>query len=270
MLTSTLTTITPDMARAMLEKTPPHQRTVTWSRVNRLAADMKEGRFVTTGQTITLDWDGNVVDGQHRLHAIANSGIPADIILVTGEDPEHFGQYDIGLQRTAAQFLEGKYRSITKSAAEFVMLYEQNPNMPQGAHAHAHRAWTIQEVVAAVAEKPGLIELAPAVSIAYKATRIHKPTLLAVTYLGGKHAPDLVEPWLYGITTGADLTPNDPRLALRNVWTRNYRMLNLNPGRRQSWAYIVRAWNAFVNDEPVKLLRYNPDHPMPPITGTVA
>ena len=90
--------ITPSLAQAMLSYLHEDQRRIRVGHANGLASHMKAGRFEGI-DTIKLDEDGNVIDGQHRLSAIIESGEPQYIIIVSSV-PESIKQYlDQGAKR---------------------------------------------------------------------------------------------------------------------------------------------------------------------------
>ena len=55
--------MTPDMARAIL-KNNPNNRNVKRDRVSLYASDMEKGRWQLNGESIVIDADGNLKDGQ--------------------------------------------------------------------------------------------------------------------------------------------------------------------------------------------------------------
>jgi hypothetical protein len=267
MITSTIKTLTPADAKELLGRNGKYQRTVNASRAKRIGDAMATGTFKLTGQTIVIDWDGNLMDGQHRLTGQCLANIDFTYLMVENEDPANFQYYDQGTRRTAAQFIDSRHRHVMQRAANLILEYRSRPTAMRMLSGRSVEG-LMGEILEAVEAMPGLEGMAGEAKLVYQGTGINAPTLLAVTYLGSLHAPDLIEPWFAGLLTGADLAAKDPRLAVRNAWARNARMLNLTGSQNIRWVYIVRAWNAFVQDEPVALLRHNPAIPMPLIYGT--
>lgn len=72
--------VTPELAKDMLKQldTNKLQRKLNTTKVNQYASDMKEGNFYPIS-TISLDKDGHILNGQHRLHAVIKSG--ASIVM---------------------------------------------------------------------------------------------------------------------------------------------------------------------------------------------
>lgn len=70
-----LQTITPSQAAYWLSHCNPKNRPINKSHVQRLASDMKAGRWRVTNQGFAFSPSGQLLDGQHRLSAVAMSGV---------------------------------------------------------------------------------------------------------------------------------------------------------------------------------------------------
>jgi hypothetical protein len=100
--------ITPALAEAMLSYLHDDQRRLRVGHASALIAHMETGRFEGI-DTVKIDCDGNVIDGQHRLFAIAQSGIPQQMIIVSNV-PNHIKQYlDQGAKRSEGDRLKMQY-----------------------------------------------------------------------------------------------------------------------------------------------------------------
>src|SRR5438445_4363513 len=73
--------ITPDDARRMLEFNK-HNRPLNDQHVRRIANQNKEGKWKFNGDTIKISEGNDILDGQHRLWAIFESGNPVETIVV--------------------------------------------------------------------------------------------------------------------------------------------------------------------------------------------
>lgn len=95
--------VTPSLASELLAKNAANRR-IRPGHVSALAAVMKAGQFQTTHQGIALNPAGEVVDGQHRLHAIIKSGCTVKMPIAFGVDAEHYQHLmiDMGMNRTTA------------------------------------------------------------------------------------------------------------------------------------------------------------------------
>lgn len=88
--------ITPDMANDLLSKNH-YNRPINRVKVARMINDIKAGKFEITHQPIGIDEDGILVDGQHRLTAISESGIAVDMFVAY--NAPRSTKIDIGLAR---------------------------------------------------------------------------------------------------------------------------------------------------------------------------
>lgn len=79
----TVETITPEMAAEFL-KLNTRNRKLRPSLVAQYASDMRAGRWLLTHQGIAINCDGTVLDGQHRLAAIIESGVAIRMVIARG------------------------------------------------------------------------------------------------------------------------------------------------------------------------------------------
>lgn len=93
--------ITPSMAARWLEGNT-HNRPVNQGHVERLAREIKAGRWRLTHQGIAFSPGGVLLDGQHRLWAIVMADVQVTIRVFFNEPPENVEYLDGGLLRSAA------------------------------------------------------------------------------------------------------------------------------------------------------------------------
>lgn len=122
-------TITPAKARRMLESNYEHQRHLRSSHVERLAQQMERGLFDgQNGQTIVLNGSDRLIDGQHRLAAIVQSGKPQKILIVRGASSKAFETIDnIEAARTIENYYEihgQEHAKVSSQVARWVYNYE--------------------------------------------------------------------------------------------------------------------------------------------------
>lgn len=94
--------ITPPISLRWLEHHNHHNRSMSAARVEQYARDMASGRFLETGESISFDWNGENINGQHRLQAIHESQVTLkNALIVTGVDPAARPVVDIHGKRSA-------------------------------------------------------------------------------------------------------------------------------------------------------------------------
>jgi len=110
-------TITPEMATAILENCQGSNRSVSDATVAKYSADMKFGKWRITHQGIAFSKSGQLLDGQHRMWAIVQSGVAVEMKVTFGLDSEAMLSIDQNRPRSVADAFAIKGMS---SASRFV------------------------------------------------------------------------------------------------------------------------------------------------------
>ena len=93
--------VTPSMAARWLEGNT-HNRPISQGHVERLACEMKSGRWRVTHQGLAFSPNGRLLDGQHRLWAIVMADVPVRTRVFFNESADNIECYDGGLVRNNA------------------------------------------------------------------------------------------------------------------------------------------------------------------------
>lgn len=100
------------------------QRNVRPGYVKKLAADMSAGKFRLSSDAIMLV-KGMLVNGQHRMQAIIESGEPQSVLFLETNDEEVYKVLDCGMRRLVSDALTNvPYRSFLPSIARWVRIYD--------------------------------------------------------------------------------------------------------------------------------------------------
>lgn len=94
--------VTPEMAAEWL-KTNTRNRNPNKDKLNKLKSDMLNGQFQLTHQSIAFDTDGNLIDGQHRLISLVETGVTVPLAVAFNAPVSP--NLDIGTKRTMKQSL---------------------------------------------------------------------------------------------------------------------------------------------------------------------
>lgn len=104
-ITTEILLVTPAMAEKWLEG-KAHNRPIHDSHVQKFERLLQTGDFHLTHQGVAFDVDNRLIDGQHRLWAILNSGIAAEMMVSHGW-PVNTQQFvDQGLIRTSLDVIK--------------------------------------------------------------------------------------------------------------------------------------------------------------------
>jgi len=228
-----LKTITPEIARAML-KGNTHNLPVRASHVDYLASEMTAGRWSLTHQGIAFD-EGVVVDGQHRLLAVVQSGVTIQAWV--------FGDVPLSVQELIDK---GRIRSIADELGHF-----------GGVQYAAAKAATCRAVLLICCNfqnvkmsvgccKTILAAIGGEIEVVIKATEnfhpgrrawVHGALALALS------ADRSVEPFILAFGSGENLKTGDPAKALRD-WLTNG---GLHTKKTYKGAAVEGVFNAAYN-----------------------
>lgn len=243
-VTTTTETITPKLAEQWLEKNKDN-RPVRDHHVRMLAREMREGLWQLNGEAIVFDFNGNLLDGQHRLWAAYEHEQSFDSVVVRGVAPDAFVTIDSGMKRSAGDVL-GKagmaYGTLTAATLRLVHFYETG----RKDHAVVQRM-SNAETLAVAGLYPRIAEAIALVGPSQALKTICSQAALAATaYFALEVDDERTKQFLDAIATGADLRKNDPRLRFRGT------MINAKArGRaggihyRVVFAMLIKTWNAF-------------------------
>lgn len=103
----------PAKARELLDKYNTNNRKLKLGHISDLRREMEDGRWIYNGQdSVVIDTNGRMLNGQHMLHAIENSNTSQWILMITGIDPKAWDVMDtFQLLRTASDIL-GQSRNL--------------------------------------------------------------------------------------------------------------------------------------------------------------
>jgi hypothetical protein len=128
--TSRIIDVDPASAAAILAERNKGNRPPKPNKVQQFSADMANGAWGLTGDTLKFAPDGRLLDGQNRLAASVRANKPFKTHVVFGIDAGLFGRMDIGKPRNPADILHiagYKYASTLASALRWAYLLDTNP-----------------------------------------------------------------------------------------------------------------------------------------------
>lgn len=123
--------ITPHIAMNWLNQVPEFQRKEDPNQVQKIAYAIRKGEWRENGSTIVFNENGDLIDGQHRLRAIAISGKTVPSLVVTGvsKDQTTFDTLGDVKPRKITDFLHCKNSSMISSVIRLQWhINAKNPN----------------------------------------------------------------------------------------------------------------------------------------------
>lgn len=255
---SEVVTLDPIKAREMLDNTNTRNRPLNPNTVETYARIIKDGRWKVTHQGLAFDTTGALLDGQHRLAAIAQAGVPVKIMITHNVDPDEFAVIDIGRRRTPADALGiagiEHNRNQIASVARFLRNYDR---LDGSGWTDKHSARLDNSNILDAVEDYGPSKINSAVRIGTTHGRlsgINITVLSAFFYLlHFRHETPLVEvmKFIQGVSSGAGLQQGDSRLALRNLMMHKNSGAKTNKDRKNQLIAVIKAWNSYISDREV-------------------
>lgn len=259
--------VTPAMAKSWLEhRNLERNRRYSTAIEAKYAAEMRAGLWKTTHQGIAFDWDGFLLDGQHRLGAIVRIDQSVQLDVRVGCDPNTFDVLDVGHKRAVNQLVNHTHAKTMSAAARYLGAIDgsiRTGHIRQGVYAHTPSS---AEVLKVIGDWPELGNFAASAAHCRKRAQVlAAPHLAVLAQASRTRYADRIPSWLDGVAYGENLAGSDPRLHLRNRFTSERRaLINQQP---MSYALIVRAWNAYANEASMGVLRVRGDEQMPTVAA---
>lgn len=122
-------TITPAMAAEMLEKNT-YNRPISDQHVDRIARQIKAGKWRFNGDTIKISITEDVMDGQHRLWGCFKADMSIETVIVRGIEKEAFSTIDtIRKSRSGADVIalmgEKRYGRYSAAALAWMLRWQR-------------------------------------------------------------------------------------------------------------------------------------------------
>lgn len=269
--------ITPKIAERYLEALPEGQRRLRKRVVERYAAAMRANRWKLTGEAIKFNTHGELIDGQHRLRAVIESGVSIRCEVQRNVPDDAFMELDTGATRSPGDLLKIAGHKYTANVAAVIRhltsIYEIEAGK-YGAASLAKRKCP-PEVLLEYAESHGDALVAACRATAGKdAKQVCSPPALfgSLYYIFAEYNQKGADQFFHLLVHGMDEEGNgfehgrqDPVYQLRRF------LLDLKTSkhkRRPNYykaAMAIKAWNAFQEREKVGALRYSENESWPEI-----
>lgn len=235
--------IGPTQAKALLEKNA-RNRPLSKRAVSLLADAIRRGEWQPNGATIVVGSDGLLLDGQHRLSAVVEAGIPVPMLMVSDADPRSFMTIDIGGKGHRSNHdilsLRGeKNATHLQSTCNWIERYYSRRVTDRGTF-----RLTPQQTEAVLMRHPGVRDVVNGFR-AQPYSKIVGASSIAVHYLTRLVDPPAADRFFHDLGVGAGLSAADPALIARNLLAAS--RANGGDGTenaRRTFLMLVRAWNA--------------------------
>lgn len=251
--------ITPDQARDWLAFNT-HNRNIRPRVVLAYAADMADGNWQWNGDSIKFAADGTLLDGQHRLAAITESGCTVPMLVVRGLKNAAQETVDGGAKRKFADVLKlrGESDAITlASISRRVCSWETGNRWLDGTGKYPP---TNAQMIQVIEQYPWLRDIARSSNL----VAVHCGLPASIIGFGwwvfarlDDEAASDVEFFMARLSDGQGLVKGDPIYELRRA-VENSKSVRGQRSERYLTALLIKAWNAYRDGIKVGVLAFRP------------
>jgi len=241
--------VTPGIAVEWLEANAIN-RNLKRSKLASYRRSIEAGRWNITGESIKFSKSGRLLDGQHRLTAVAQSGMTIKTYVVWGLEDEAQVAMDSGVPRSAADVLaiDGlKNRSRVTAVARLALA--EHLGLPFDGIAFSNL-----EVVDFIQKTPDLSDAVELLGQRGRQTPVVTRVADLCFWKFYRLDPDAALQFFTSFASGANLEADNPILVLRRRLTGEYgqaRRIRIN----EQISLVIRAWNYWRKGEPINRLQ---------------
>lgn len=260
MVKMSLETISPKRAKELLDRNPQN-RPMRMRWVDRLAKIIAAGAWQETAETIKINCNGDLIDGQHRLAAIIAANTSVRTWVAYNVPQEAFAAIDQGHTRTLGDVLarndESNYIKLAAAIRWVQTLFGKHPSRKRDT-VEPHQAMEI------LRKYPTLRD---SVSYACGCSAQH---LLAQSMIGALHFlfsrkdKELATMFFERIGDGDGLTRQQP------LWRLRDRLIKIKADQAYMpqeviAAFVIKTWNATREGQQIGVLKFLEGESMPVI-----
>lgn len=220
-----------------------HNRPIKPAEVAKLVGIIERGEWVLNGDPVRFSKNETLLDGQHRLAAVVESGKTVQMLVIEGLEDETQETMDLGARRSLKDALVLRGLNNASSLAALISYWWRYEN---GYIRYPTMKPTIAQGLALLEDHPTLPDIQVQARRVLGRFRLSAAMLGACLYEFESIDSEATERFVEALTTGVDLKEGNAILALRRYLERQQQA---GAGSRASGvvthALFIKAWNAW-------------------------
>jgi hypothetical protein len=251
----------PKRARALLA-TMKTNRKVTRTVVIDYARQMREGMWRSTSQGLIIDWDGHLMNGQHRLLAVIESGVTIEVDITYGEDPDNFMVLDKHRKRDLSDALSIAGIEYPNETSRLYRVYldliQTKDDRYIAFGARTRWGWKPERAIEWAKENRARLVHVIHVCKGPQAKKVLRPpaVMMALYYRLHEIDEEQADAFFKQLVDGCKTGPvGKLREALDGLMLQ--RVQGTIPPRYMWPALVIKAWNAYVNGKRLRQLEFD-------------
>jgi len=261
-------TMTPDWAHELIEKHNVNNRKVRRDVVQAYVHAIKSGQYKLTHQGVAIGTNGVLLDGQHRLLAIVESGIQVPIVMATECDPSIYDVLDTGCTRKSVDVL-GAYGAqdaggSSSTVRTYIMYHEHHDKIWQGRLRYPNNTEILEFYQTRSEQVDYASRKGKAVWSAFKQVKSHSAVATFILLALDRGYPrSHIEFFTEKLATGSNLEDTCPILRFRAGAINGIIEQVRHNQRQATLASLIKTFNDWNNGVERRLFRIPPMPPMP-------
>lgn len=260
--------VTPARAEALLRQNT-RNRKLRENLVKRYAGAMTRGEWRTTGDGVKVAPDGRLLDGQHRLQAIVDSGVEGvHMVVATGVEDEAQEVIDTGSSRSFADMLKLRGESnshLLATTLRMLWFYYSRGTMQV-----ALPGPTPQQLFALLDERPRIRDSVRRAKNSSRSVGLPDSAGAACYHVFAETDEEEAEAFFTQLTKGVGLEEHDPITALRKALirdgVRSAAKQRVVPLVKAAWT--IKTFNYWRAGVPRTMIAWKPSiEPFPRVEG---
>lgn len=252
-IATTVEHVTPEMATEWLAMNTDN-RPVKQQVVDRYVRIIKAGLWSLNGESIKFGPGGRLLDGQHRLWAVVEAGMPITTLVMRNVPEEAFSTIDTGVKRTVGDtlFLHGEKNSNNLGAALGAAWKLDNLSSAELVRWGGTTPSTA-ELEIYLQDNPGIRDSLD--KVASGLSHVMSASMAAALhYAFGRRDKALADRFFEELASGAGLEATSPVFLLRERLTKA-KAKKERLSQAETIEYCTKAWNALRTNKPVQKLQ---------------
>jgi len=219
-------------------------RGISLKHIQKLLGIYLRGNWKLNGDPIVFDWNGVLINGQHRLSMIVKTGQAVPCVIIEGVDPESFPTYDLGKRRTVKDVVlaggtldADESPMVVAAAIGYLAAYLKNKTFRAAITSEDERLDIFDE-------HPELRDYAKL----YKGKnglRISGGLFATIHYLFAGKDKALADEFMLAVLEAEILAKEDPAYRFREWVERKMGIKRTVKNLNQAGQILIKAWNHF-------------------------
>lgn len=262
--------VTPEIAYEWLENQADN-RTLSPKHAAKFIRDLGQGRWLPNPQGVGKDTNGHIIDGQHRLYAIFESGIGAWLLVTENLPPETQRVVDDNRKRSFSDDLKIESEPDYSQMAAMVALVARVEDAWERSLKFSTmrtQPYSRAELHERIESMEGRANLHRACRLGMRAysnvNNLNGSAVAALYYLVSVHGAgsEAASIFIESVISEYGHYPGDPEVALRNkakLWMKHVATGGSRPDNNLVLAHCVVAYSRWARNKPLQRVEFKTD-----------